>query len=619
MIKPTLYHGLPRRLGDYWGGFVGDEPQTRDWRASVDELTGVFRGYLSERLCAKAPPEDVEERLRTWIEQDANLWALSEWLEAGKGWKTDVETEAERAFAKAFNGTRRRFYLARLEAAAQRNRNAATLLKDTARRDAVLNRLADPRKPMTREPTPYKLAPRRAGLPEGQKLALFLPFPGLTEGEPVPDFCRVRPNMPFRGPLPDPLPEHWVVSPALALDTLKGLLGWNDWELLSAFVSDEPGERWLRVLAWAWLDERLGSALETRAAKPMRPRATGTGGREWARLPKVAGGLSWAMGGQGVTVELDGHTFSSAPGMGARGQLQRANMPPGYALLPANHARRPHQTALPIDAGEDAPPLAVAVAGATQYALTAAAGKLGLYVMASSLDGTPRKTTLRELTRAINPGARLVATHYNTAAAGLVELANLRLFMPSGWAHAVFYMPALPWKELDPDQYDAPLVAGMDPALVNLLLAKENPATTPFRGWFLVDLTGAMGLPTKQAGLLRQYLRTAATWNAYWEPGKGPDPGRIPTIQTEQWAALVNALPLAAVDYLQAGRHKPQGRNRLSEAISKVLDEVEDLQARGLVVIDRATRKEIRLLPPEIYLEAWRDAKKGGRQKPLEP
>jgi len=600
-------------------------------------MTAALRAYLTARLAelreGENAPGDVLEGLDSWA-QDANPAALVEWLDARDGWKRDrLEREAEEAFVDAAKGARRRFWLARLEAAAQRSRNAAALLKDPAQLDRVLARLVNPSRPLLQERF------GRSGRKTDDWVTLYIPdwergwissqeegpklkenhtvlFPCLPRGSAVPSntTAALRPENVFDTPPPE-LDFCAPVQHRLGLDVLRGLLSAQDWGILWAFHSDRKGERWLRVLALNWLDERLARALEAHNAKPLRLRTIRHKGRDYVKVPKVLAAVSWAMGGQATTVELDGHQYAQAPGMKTPGRLERAfaKMPLSYALLPADAAKRPHQANLPIDMGEEAPPLALAVVGAVQSgALSNAAGKLGFYLSAGWGLGV-QKVTLRELTTAMNPDASLRKTHFNTVATALEELRNLRLFMLNGLAHNVYYLPRTPWKELSPEAYDLPLLASMDPGLVELLTNRSGPFQS-YRGDFLVDKTGAMALPTLESGLLRQYLRPAATWNAYFDPTtKAPDPRRQPTIPMESWATYTNALPLAAVDYLAAEKRQRRGRNRMAEAITRILRELEDLAARGLVVVDKANRREVRLLMPERHLEAWWKAQERGK------
>lgn len=569
-------------------------------RVANGRVDSQLRDYMRDLLqeAADLPPAAATD-IQEWIDNDANLAGLGEFLESRNGWSACDKDSLEAAFVASARRWDRGLAERDLErrAAKEKNTLTAAMMASEHTKSALLDRICDANRPFLGRPFP------NTGDGESN---VVLEFPGLYRKDPNPTGRHQR-RM-----------DKWETEAGLPLEILKGLdvltefVRQRAWFLLGLFLNDEPGERWLRELAAAYLNERLERAKQTHNAKPLRARTILLAGHEWGRVPKLASGMSWAFGGQFATVELDGHTFSPAPGMQVQGKIQRARMPQGYALLPADHTSRPHQAALPMDMKETEQPLAVAVIGATQYALSSAAGRLGLYIMAAAQDGEPRRTTLRALTEAINPkSARLGKSHYKTASEGLIELANLRLFMPNGWSYAVFYLPTLPWKDLNPKEYDTPIAAGVDPVLARLLVSKEDPAMGPYRGWFLVDLTGAMGL---KSGGLRQYVRTCGIWNAYWHPGGGPDPARIPPIPTDRWAAMTNSLPLAAVDYLRANKQQQRGRNRLSEAIKALLEDAEEMAALGLVTIDKANRSEIRLLPPQIYLEAWQDAKRGGNR-----
>jgi hypothetical protein len=413
----------------------------------------------------------------------------------------------------------------------------------------------------------------------------------------------------------------------VGLDALRFVIQKRAWLFLEDFL--QPQEKkfdWFRLLALAWMDERAGREAErlerqkTAAELDAAPRVN-VKGRSFGRVPKVLAGMSWAMGAPGVElsrVNMDGREYAPAPDLAI--QNPSALVPTSYALLPEDHARKPHQAVLPIDqqGGEDAPPLPVALAGATQYALKPAAGKLGLLVMAAAWAGKGRlhKTTLQELTRAINPEARLAPSHYETVLRGLVQLDGLRLVLPNGFSYPVFECP-IPWRNLRPEEYVVPLYVGMTRTFEKTLAAIAQEAGTSYRGDFLFDLTGAMLLPTKRSGLLRQYIRSCAFWNSYWKPGTAgePDPSRVPEVSAERWAAMTNYLPPTAVEYLRAKR-KAGDRRSLSASIKDTLKDAEDLAAAGLVKIDKANRHSVRLLPPPEYLEAWHESRKGAHKMP---
>jgi len=412
----------------------------------------------------------------------------------------------------------------------------------------------------------------------------------------------------------------------VGLDALRFVIQKRAWLFLEDFL--QPQEKkfdWFRLLALAWMDERAGREAErlerqkTAAELDAAPRVN-VKGRDFRRVPKVLAGVSWAFGGSGVElsrVTVDGKEYAPAPDLAV--QNPSALVPASYALLPEDHAKKAHQTLLPIDlqGGQDAPPLPVALAGATQYALAPAAGKLGLLVMAAAWSGKGKlhKTTLRELTNAINPGAEnMRATHYESVTRGLVQLDGLRLVLPNGMSYRVYECP-IPWRELKPEEYDAPLFVGMTRTFEKTLTAISEMAGGSYRGDFLFDLTGAMMLPTKRSGLLRQYIRSCAFWNAYWKPGTAgePDPSRVPEVSAERWAAMTNYLPPAAVEYLRANG---KDRFRLSHSIRDTIKDAEALAEAGLVTIAKANRQAVRLLPPPEYLEAWHESRKGAARMP---
>lgn len=410
----------------------------------------------------------------------------------------------------------------------------------------------------------------------------------------------------------------------LGLDALKALFQRHDWIPLSLVLSDEPEANWLSQPVALWLTERAKTEKEradrlAQAGELSKAPAVITKGRKFGRLYKVTAGMSWAFGGPGVElhrVVLDGHTYAPAPDLAiAQG---RRIVPPGYALLPADHAKKPHQTLLPIDTqgGQDSPPLPVALADATQYAITPAGGKLGLVIMAAAWAGSGKvhKTTLRELTQTINPDARLVKTHFETVCRGLAQLDGLRLVMPDGMAYRVFDTP-VPWRELKPEEYDADLYVGMTRTFEQTLAAIQSTPGNSYRGDFLFDLTGAMKLSTRRAGVLRQYIRSAAYWNSVWKPGTNgePDPARLPKVPTDRWAIMTNYLPQTAVEYVQA---RGGDRRRLSDSIKETLADAEALEEAGLVKVDHLGRDYVRLLPPPEYMEAWHESRKGAHRMP---
>ena len=412
------------------------------------------------------------------------------------------------------------------------------------------------------------------------------------------------------------------------LEALKLVLRERVWSHIPSFTGDGAATGdWLRQMALSWLTERGGLEVQRAARKAGALELAASsramiGGRDYQRLPKITAGFSWALGGPGIEmprIEVDRRIFVPVPGttVSARqvclqGEEPMAIVPAGYATLPAEHIKIPHRTILPVDleGAEDSPPLALAVAAASQYVISAPAGKLGIRILAAahaSRNGL-HKTTLRELAGEINPGARLVYSHYESVARGLVQLDRLRLLLPNGWAYRVFDCALPPWRVLTPADYDTEIFVGMSRTFDRNLADLQQRLGRSYRGDFLFDLSGAMALPTNRPGVLRQYVRAAATWNAYWEFGTNgkPDIPKIPQVETARWAAMTNYLPPAAVDHVCGQRDGSSGSG-YSRAITSLLNDLEYLASEEggqLVKIDVANRRNIRLLPPAEYLEA---------------
>lgn len=400
------------------------------------------------------------------------------------------------------------------------------------------------------------------------------------------------------------------------------------WELLLRTDQGTSDSRaWLRIVVRPYVEgiakDVLGDHERRERAKPIsKVRTTAVKDRAFLRLPKIAAGVSWAFGGPGVTMEsvrLDGRDYTPAPdiAIAPNDGNSHAIVPAGISLLPSEYLSKPHQAVLPLDetGQETAPPLAVAIAGATQYAITLPAAKLAVLIMGASMNRRfdPTTATLRELAQRINPGARLVKSHFETITKSLAQLDNLRVMLPNGLSYRVLDTP-VPWRELTTDEYDQPLVLGFARSFAEAVMQNlEMTAGRSYRGDFLLDETGVMAL--KRPGLMRQYVRSAAFWNAYWR-GKGePDPSKMPVMSTEHWAALTNHLSPAAAEYAHTKNRKRGGHVLMSNAVKEIIEGAAELEAEGLVKVDKADKKQIRLLPPDIYIEAWRMARAGEDRK----
>lgn len=368
--------------------------------------------------------------------------------------------------------------------------------------------------------------------------------------------------------------------------------------------------RWLYMLAGPWLWERAEKEAERIAAenkaRPLAPRTVRTkSGSIHAQLPKMTAGISWAFGGQGIILP---EGYKAAPNMAAL-------VPPGYALLKDSDLKKPkhYQATLPLLMDdEEAPPMVLSVAGASREVFDAAAGWLAVYVMAATCDQPEYliDTHIEALTRAIYPEApRLRPEHYENTAAGLCLMRNARVLWPNGYADAIFYVPRFPWKIPEKEHLTVPLKVGMDPFYLRRTMPDIVAATgiRSMAGQFVFNLTGAMALNKKKPGLLRQYLRVAATGNAIYAQRSGkPAPEQVPEINVERWAVLTNYLPSTASRYMLGKEPRPVGRVAKSKAIKRMLKDMGELEGLKLLKLDLSKdHKTVRLMLSDADLEAW--------------
>jgi hypothetical protein len=565
----------------------GLEKSRAERLAAPDKMTAHLRTELRDhfaKVCRgiSAPAKDA---VRRWMEQ-ARIENLAEWLDAGNWDKTNrdtVQTPLLRDLETCYAG--------RLE---------IPLICD-------LTAEKDPNDPKTITIHSSNYTVRLAG-------ELSRPFfvePTEDEAELTKDEAELAKLKAI----------HARNFPRVA-DWFAGLrLCFQERHYVDLLDTADGGDRlrWLGWLARPWLEEvaKEQTELEERKAnaKPLQrvPRWK-AGEREFVRIDKVGAGISWAFGGHGVplsSVDLDGKTF--AP------QADLAVVPAGIALLPGDHAAaKSHQAVLAIDdSGDlDALPLVGTIAGATQYAITLPAAKLAILIMAGAISKSQptTQTTIRELAERLNPtlnAHRLRPTHYQTIFRALEELSRQYIYFPNGFKYQAFFT-ALTWRDLTPAEYDYEILVGITP-IIEAALACHREKNTSYKGQFLLELTGTLAL--ERGGPLRQYVRAAAAWNAYWRGDGEPDPAKVPTLSTERWASMTNYLPPAAVEYLRTKNRARGGHVRAAEAVKKILKDAEELEAAGLVVIDKASREEIRLLPPELYLEAWRKSRAGAEGK----
>ena len=382
---------------------------------------------------------------------------------------------------------------------------------------------------------------------------------------------------------------------------------------------------WLRGLALAVWSDVVEPELEREsAARPFALSTVFHDGDRYAKAPKILAPISWAMGAPGMrAVKVDGDTYAPEPGVAAK------LVPRSFALLAElvpGHARRPHQTALAIDRDEDPIALAVAVAGATSYAISPVAAKLALVMLASDdvRQGRLQRVGLGELAKWVHPTAkRIQPRELQATSRALDELRGVFVFLPDGRKAQVFDAVSAATPELA--RSDMEIAWGLTSTFAAVL---ESDVTGPkltgaeYRGDFLVNLDGAMRIPAKRPSLLRHYIRGAAHWNAAFKPGSRGvfDPSRLPTYKPEQWATITNSLPPGVVEYLRAAGGKTgrasasTHRAAWSKERTAMMDDLAALEEMGLVVVEHKGRDGFRLLPPDVFLEAKNEAMANGRR-----
>jgi hypothetical protein len=430
-------------------------------------------------------------------------------------------------------------------------------------------------------------------------------------------------------------------APLEYLDALRFCFDAKEWAiLLRTADTDKDGEgvfdkfAWLRLLVRPYVEEEVARVVEIeqhkKRAQPLsKRRSVVVQEHEFGKVHKVAAGISWAFGGTGVRfkdINLDGHQFAPTPDVAvARDRMtlpDNAIVPPSLSLIPAEFFKHPHQTTFPLDLSptdgdpsidEVSPPLAVEIANATRYALTLQEAKLALYIMADALvsrgnaESDFKTTSARELGRILNPGASLRTTHYQTIFKSLSTLKTLRVCLPNGYAYEVFHAPSR-MRDISTNEFDEELYVGLMPAF-RKILSNVAPHLGPrYGGDVLIDLTGIMGL--RKAGALRQYIRLCGYWN-FWRINNGGSMDRMPTISMERWASLTNHLSLTAVEAKRSKNPKKSGAVRMSEAVTEVLEGVDELADDEIVKVVKANRKEICIVPTERHIEAYRLHRQG--------
>lgn len=325
-------------------------------------------------------------------------------------------------------------------------------------------------------------------------------------------------------------------------------------------------------------------------------------------IPRIAAPMSWAFGGPGISAAtVNGDSYALEPEAAASALVPRSFMLTGSV-------KQPERFNMPLEL--DPPmPLAIQVTDATGYALTPHAGKLALIVMAHdrAMGGKVYRWTLDALVKSLNPGGRRIESrHFKPVAEGLEQLKKLHAFLPTGQKYQVFYATGL---LTDPStahsRKDAEVVLGIDP--VFSAMTREWGGA---KGYFLINLDGAMRLDNREPVSLRTYVRVAALWNTTFKPGGEPDPERMKPTRIDEIGLMANNYRHGTVELLQAQGERNQAkraRMALSEDREKTRDTLRKLAGEGLLTLKetdatgaRVGKHELVILPPDEYVEAWR-------------
>lgn len=340
----------------------------------------------------------------------------------------------------------------------------------------------------------------------------------------------------------------------------------------------------------------------------------------FVKLPKALAPLSWAMGGAGNVLEIDGELYAAEPTA-----PRVCVVPRSWDLLPSAATKGPaSQRVLPLQIpGDD--PLPLAIVSQSRATLSPQAGKAALVLLATArgVDTTVR-AELGDLARLIYPDTRIRKTHLTSLARGLHELEGLYAVNPDDWTKVRCFDLRVPIDPRRPrkDQAVEWRMGGLFMSAVRReWLLREPDAVDSLRGHFVINLSGAMRLPMLRDSLLRHYVRAAAVWNdAHSRAAAGGfNPDQMPWYPMGQWLGLVNSLSTRAADYM-AGKGRG-GRARVSKAEDQKrgASDLAELHDRGLLVLEKKGRSwDIRPMPPEDLLEAWEGFRKArGRRRPL--
>lgn len=381
-----------------------------------------------------------------------------------------------------------------------------------------------------------------------------------------------------------------------------------------------PGESHIPLLKAAaytlWIDRVQYEAGQNRGVVELQSYDDHKG---HALLPKHTAPMAWAFGGTGRLspqggVQIDGHQFLEAPGM------------PVYVsktacLMPKAERYRPHQTTLALGVDEPFEALPVAIANATRSnLLSTVAAKILLQTVASKdvCYGKLVEAELGDITARVHPGVtRIQKAQITATAKGFDSLRHFYLFLPDGTKVQILDIR----DAIDPNEAQRHLRYrwGLGRNFQEVVReAKEcRGKIKAYNGDIMMNMTGAMELPSNKAVLLRLYIQAAAVWNASYLHGGHYDRNKQPWQTWNDIAIRANALSPEVVEYLRATTADRVTLRRLvkSDAAKQrkqIEDACEELESRKLAVIQKEPgQKRYRLEPHGSFLEAQREMLRG--------
>jgi hypothetical protein len=385
-------------------------------------------------------------------------------------------------------------------------------------------------------------------------------------------------------------------------------LNFNHW---ANWLTSHRGSAYIRILAAClWLDQVQYESPRGIELVPIENAQI----LEHGQYPKHTAGIAWALGGQGIEteIEVDGDGYAYEPGIAAA-----ILMPVSKPLLKVAELKKPHQEILPVEIQQETS-LAVAVANATQGGvLSPIAAKIGLIVLGSptAQAGKHLSATVGQLAKMAYPYAkRIQQRELREVGSAANELRDVFFFPPPNKRIPLFDV-AQGIRHIDQVRASDVIVWGLHPMYLYTfgeLIAGKGSG--PHNGYFLLNLSGVLGLTVKQASAMRLLVRSSAQWNAsYHFKSEEYDRDRVPWISLDEMAAQANVYPLEVVSYLEAtGQPRPDKRRRLSDAREAVREDFQILEDAGLAIGEirgKAGGTECRLLAPKSWVEARKKAR----------